>query len=123
MVAGSWSYTLSEAIPLPSVKGVGRTCGATASGTADVSGSGSYSIAFPALSCSSCTMNASTVGTVSANAISGTVTASIAGGGCSVQQPTPNPAPVGGKCTSQTCTAQTPSNASYVLEYTLTPPR
>ncbi len=113
---GTWSYSVTEEIPLP-----GGRCSAKSSGTATVSAGGAYSITFPALSCSSCTMSASTSGTITTSAISGSVSASIAGSGCSSQQPTPRPASVAGDCHTTTCTAQTASGDSFAVSYTLTP--
>jgi hypothetical protein len=66
-------------------------------------------------------MMVSTSGTVASTSISGTVSASITGTGCSIQQPTPNPSTVNGQCASTSCTAQTPDGGSFAVEYTLTP--
>lgn len=115
--AGSWSYALNEGIPTP-----GSRCTTTASGTATVAADGSYSITFPALSCSGCTMSASTSGSIASVSISGTVSASIGGSGCSNQQPTPNPAPVSGTCDASSCQAHTADGDSFSVTYTLTPP-
>ncbi|HXT18258.1 MAG TPA: hypothetical protein VN706_21685 [Gemmatimonadaceae bacterium] len=120
VVAGTWSYSLEEGIPLPGP--TTKSCKATATGTAAVASDGTYSIAFPSLSCSGCTMSASTTGTVSSSSINGTVTASISGSGCSAQGPTPNPAPVTGKCTSTNCSASTGDAANFAVDYTLNPP-
>ena len=115
--AGTWSYSLSEGIPTP-----GSSCKVTASGTATVAADGSYSVTFPALSCSGCTMSASTSGSIVTVSISGTVSASIAGSGCSSQQPTPNPASVSGSCDASSCQANTADGDSFSVTYTLTPP-
>jgi len=120
VVAGTWSYTLEEGIPLPGP--TVQSCKATATGTATVASDGTYSIAFPALSCSGCTMLASTTGAISSSSIAGSVTASISGSGCSAQGPTPNPAPATGRCNSTTCSATTPEGASFAVDYTLSPP-
>ena len=120
VIGGTWSYTVSEGIPLPFPPGP-MSCVATGSGTTDVSNDGSYSITFPALSCSGCTMSASTSGTITSTSIRGTVSASLTGAGCSGQPPTPNPATVDGQCSSTSCTAQTSGGTSFSVEYTLTP--
>jgi hypothetical protein len=123
VIGGTWSYTVSEGIPLPGPPGPGPlSCVATGSGTTDVSGDGHYSITFPALACNGCTMTATTSGIVTSTSTNGTVSASITGTGCSGQQPTPNPATVNGRCTSTSCTAQTSEGTSFSVEYTLTPP-
>ena len=124
VVPGTWSYTLSEDIPLPGPPGPGpRSCRATSKGTATMSSEGTYAIIFPALTCSNCTMSASTSGALTSTSLTGIVSASIAGAGCSDQQPSPNPAQLTGNCDSTSCTAQTPGDASFALAYTLTPPR
>jgi hypothetical protein len=120
VVAGTWSYSLTESIPLPS--GAQPSCIQTATGTTAVGADGSYSITFPALSCSSCTMSASVSGTVTSKALNGSVHASINGAGCSVQQPTPNPAPATGSCSSTSCEAVTADGDSFSVDYTMTPP-
>jgi hypothetical protein len=120
VVAGTWSYTVEEGIPLPQPA---QSCKASATGTVAVASDGTYSIGFPALSCSGCTMSASTTGTVTSSAVNGTVTASISGSGCSNQAPTPNPAPATGKCNSTSCSANTPDGASFAVDYVLSPPR
>ena len=113
---GTWSYAVVMEIPTP-----GGHCEATGSGTTTVSSTGAYSITFPALSCGSCTMSASTTGTVTSASISGSVSAAIGGSGCSNEQPTPNPASVSGKCTSTSCSAKTADADSFSVVYTLTP--
>ena len=119
VVAGTWSYSLTEHIPLPSSA---QSCIATVAGTTTVGADGSYSITFPALSCSNCTMNASASGTIQSKSINGSVQASINGSGCSVQAPTPNPAPATGTCSSTSCDAVTADGDSFSVEYTMTPP-
>jgi hypothetical protein len=120
VVAGTWSYSLTEHIPLPS--GAQPSCIQTATGTTTVGSDGSYSITFPALSCSSCTMSASVSGTVASKSLNGSVHASINGGGCSVQQPTPNPASATGACSSTSCEAVTADGDSFSVDFTMTPP-
>ena len=123
VTGGTWSYTVSEGIPLPGPPNPGPlSCVATGSGSTNVSGDGHYSITFPALSCSGCTMMATTSGIVTSSSTDGTVSASITGAGCSGQQPTPNPAIVSGRCNSTSCTAQTPPGISFSIKYTLAPP-
>jgi hypothetical protein len=117
VTAGTWSYSLTDGIPTP-----GSSCKVTASGTATVAADGSYSVTFPALSCSGCTMNASASGTIVTASISGTVTASITGSGCSSQPPTPNPASASGSCNASSCQATTADGDSFAVTYTLTPP-
>ena len=121
VTSGSFQWSVAAQVPLPNTGTGGRSCTATANGTTTVGSDGSYSITFPALSCSSCTMTASTSGKLTSTAANGTVTASIAGSGCSAQQPTPSPATVTGSCTSANCDVVTPNTASYSVEYTLTP--
>lgn len=121
VVAGTWAYTLNENIPLPNPPGP-KGCSVGGSGTTQVSAGGSYAINFPPLSCSGCTMSASTSGTIADTAVSGTVTATIAGSGCSSEQPTPNPSPLRGTCTATGCNVSIPDGESYGLAYTLSPP-
>ncbi len=120
VTSGSFLYAVTAKVPLPN-NGGALSCVATASGTTTVASGGSYSITFPALSCSGCTMTASTAGTVTSKSVSGTVTATIAGAGCSVQQPTPSPATVSGSCNDSGCSAVNPDGESFSVSYTLTP--
>lgn len=120
VTSGSFQWSVTAHVPLPN-NGTGVSCTATANGTTTVGSDGSYTISFPTLSCSSCAMTASTTGKLTSTAANGTVTASIAGSGCSAQQPTPSPATVTGSCTSANCDVVTPNTASYSVEYTLTP--
>jgi hypothetical protein len=117
VTAGSFTYSLTEKIPLPQT-----SCVATASGSTNVASDGSYSITFPQLSCSGCTMSALTSGVLNSTAISGQVVATLAGSGCTNEAPTPNPAAVSGKCSSAGCTANTADGDSFSVTYTLTPP-
>lgn len=120
VTSGAFSWAVTAHVPLPN-NGTGQSCIATANGTTTVGSDGSYTISFPSLSCSSCTMTASTTGKITSTAANGTVTASITGSGCSAQQPTPSPATVTGTCSSTSCDVVTPNSASYSVEYTLTP--
>ncbi len=120
VTSGPFSYAVTANVPLPN-NGGALSCTATASGSTTVGSNGSYSITFPALSCSGCTMTASSAGTVTSKSVGGTVTATIAGAGCSSQQPTPNPATVSGTCSDTSCSVANPGNQSFAISYTLTP--
>ena len=120
VTSGPFSWTVTAHVPLPST-GAGGSCIATATGTTTVGSDGSYAISFPALSCSGCTMTVSTLGTITSKTVSGTVTAAIAGAGCSSQQPTPSPATISGTCSDTDCSAVNPDGESYSVAYTLTP--
>lgn len=120
VTTGPFSYAVTAHVPLPN-NGGALSCVATASGSTTVGSNGSYSITFPALSCSGCTMTASTAGTVTSKSVSGTVAATIAGAGCSSQQPTPNPATVSGTCSDTSCSVTNPDGQSFAVSYTLTP--
>jgi hypothetical protein len=67
-------------------------------------------------------MSASVSGTVASKSLNGSVQASINGGGCSVQQPTPNPASAPGACSSTSCEAVTADGDSFSVDFTMTPP-
>jgi len=120
VTSGTFTWAVTAHVPLPS-GGAGGSCIATASGSTTVASNGSYSISFPALSCSGCTMTASTAGTITTKSVSGTVNATISGAGCSAQQPTPNPATVSGTCSTTDCSAVNPDGESFSVAYTLTP--
>ena len=120
VTSGPFSYAVTAHVPLPNTGGA-ASCIATASGSTAVGSDGSYTITFPALACSGCTMTASTAGTITSTAVNGTVTATITGSGCSSQQPTPNPATVSGSCTNTDCSAVNPDGESFSVSYTLTP--
>ena len=120
VTSGSFAYAVTAHVPLPNTGG-GTSCIATATGTTTVGSNGSYSITFPALACSGCTMTASTSGTLTAKSVSGSLAATISGAGCSVQQPTPNPATVSGTCSDTSCSVVNPDGESFSVAYTLTP--
>ena len=120
VTSGPFSWAVTANVPLPSGGGA-NSCIATAAGSTTVGSNGSYSITFPALSCNNCTMTASTTGTITSTTVNGTVTATIAGSGCSSQQPTPNPATVTGTCSDTSCSAVNGNNESFSVSYTLTP--
>jgi len=120
VTSGTFAWAVTAHVPLPN-SGTGMSCVATASGTTTVGSDGTYSISFPALSCSGCTMTAATSGTVTSKAVNGSVTATIAGSGCSAQQPTPSPATVSGTCSTTSCSVVNPDGESYSVAYTLTP--
>jgi hypothetical protein len=120
VTSGPFSYAVTAHVPLPN-NGGALSCTATASGLVTVSSNGGYTITFPALSCSGCTMTASSTGTITSTAVNGTVAATISGAGCSVQQPTPNPATVSGTCNQSGCSAVNPDGESFSVSYTLTP--
>ena len=91
-------------------------------GTTVVNSSGSFFIPFSGLTCSNCSMSGTVTGTFVLMGVSGSVTASISGSGCSGQQPTPSPAAMSGTCTSVSCTVinvNTSPTASFGLSYTL----
>jgi hypothetical protein len=120
VTSGPFTYAVTAHVPLPNTGGA-LSCIATATGSITVGSTGGYSISFPALSCSGCTMTASSAGTITSTAVNGSVTATIAGAGCSVQQPTPSPATVSGTCNQSGCSAVNPDGESYSVAYTLTP--
>jgi len=122
VTAGTWNYVLSVQVPLPNPPGPSSCVPPNATGTTVVSSSGAFTIPFAGLTCSNCAMGGTVTGTVVPTGVSGSVTASITGGGCSVQQPTPSPGAMSGACTSTGCSVGLTTIGSYVVSYTLTPP-
>lgn len=120
VTSGSFSWAVTAQVPLRG-NGGPMSCTATASGTTTVGGDGTFSIAFPALACSGCTMTASTSGTVTSKTVTGTMSATIAGTSCSGQQPTPSPTTLNGTCSTTSCSVSNPSEQSFAVTYTLTP--
>ena len=121
VTSGPFSWVVTAHVPLPGGGSNAGSCIATASGTTTVGSDGSYAISFPALACSGCSMTASTLGTITSTTVSGTVTATITGSGCSSEQPTPSPATISGSCSATDCSAVNPDGESYSVAYTLTP--
>jgi hypothetical protein len=118
---GTWSYVISAlGVPLNSPV---RSCAAPdSSGTTLVSNSGTFSIPFSGLACNNCAMSGVITGTIVPERVSGSVTASISGSGCSNQQPG-SPAAMIGSCKSTGCSVALGSGQeSFALNYTLTPP-
>ena len=121
---GTWGYLLNASVPLPGGGGP-MSCTATSSGTTTVDSNGMFSIPFSGLACGGCAMSGTITGTIGPTGVSGSVTASTSGSGCSIQQPTPSPAAMSGTCSSTNCTASTGANLnpnlSFGVSYTLTP--
>jgi hypothetical protein len=124
--AGTWSYVIrANNVPLQYEPPNPPGCVAPDSyGTTIVNGNGAFSIAFAGLACHGCSMGGTITGTIVPPGVTGSVTASISGSGCSVQQPTPSPAAMSGTCTSSNCTVTVNRSldASFGLSYTLSPP-
>ena len=117
---GLWTYVIIADVPLGGPQ-VPSCRPPNAPGTAVVSSSGSFSIPFSGLACSSCAMSGTITGTITQSGVSGSVTASISGSGCSGQQPTPSPAPMVGSCTATGCSVGLSGPGSFAISYTLTP--
>ena len=108
--AGTWTYTITANVPLTSPPSP-PSCTAQSFGTTIASSDGTFSIPFSGLTCNSCSMSGTATGTMGRGtgpgtgpnaiaSISGTVTPTISGSGCSIQQPASTA--LAGNCASST---------------------
>lgn len=130
VTAGAWSYVVmsNNGVPLPGGGGPTGCTPPNLTGTTMVDASGNFSIPYAFAPCSNCVMSGTIVGTISPTRVTGSVTASLAGTGCTNGQPHPSPAAEEGDCTASGCNVGfapdvTPANGlSFGINYTLSPP-